>query len=276
MQQSNIVYGSAYPSSSNNNFYHQYPPNPGQLVYVDGVWHRIPLTYYGNGAFPEPHIFFSHPQDFDNYNSYDYRNAMILEEITDEQKADPRVKRLSSADITEEDLAFLNSSEKVLFNLEESSPNSSGHDSPSSSPTNLSFSPIFLSPSPPRLNTPSNNNNRKPTRSNAKRNIKTSPTTKRTYRKSSNHHGDDNLPKVIIPRIRKQPPPLRISSLDISRGFVGYCGVLKVNPYFIGCPGRITTIKDKVGYTYFTCANCGTRRRYLEESDSCHDILELD
>uniref|UniRef100_A0A914XQK3 Uncharacterized protein n=1 Tax=Panagrolaimus superbus TaxID=310955 RepID=A0A914XQK3_9BILA len=192
--------------------------------------------------------------------------------------------RLTSADITEEDFAFLKSKNKVLCNLEECSIKSNFSPSiySSSSSNSQNSSPIFLSPFPPNpiirrdLSQSQHPRKRVPNRSNAKKIAKISPLIKRTYRKSYNHNNDENFPKIIVPRPRKQPPPLRVSSLDISRGFVGFCGVLNVNPYYAGCPGRITTTKDVIGHTYFICANCGTRRRYLEESSSKTNVLNLE
>uniref|UniRef100_A0AC34G2J1 Uncharacterized protein n=1 Tax=Panagrolaimus sp. ES5 TaxID=591445 RepID=A0AC34G2J1_9BILA len=94
------------------------------MVYVDGIWHRMPIPYPGNFMVPEPQFFFSPPPP-SLENVFDYNNAIFVEDDLPEQPTQDNghgLKRLTSAEITEEDLAFLKSKAKVLSNLEEPSP----------------------------------------------------------------------------------------------------------------------------------------------------------
>lgn len=58
---------------------------------------------------------------------------------------------------------------------------------------------------------------------------------------------------------------LRIFLVNQTAEFVGFCGSLKVNPFYSDCMGRVSATKDDDGNCFFLCANCGTRRRYLPE-----------
>uniref|UniRef100_A0AC34G8E3 Uncharacterized protein n=1 Tax=Panagrolaimus sp. ES5 TaxID=591445 RepID=A0AC34G8E3_9BILA len=119
----NIVYGHHHslPCSSSNNgnnnnnnnsqlFHYQAPLNfCPPMVYVDGIWHRMPIPYPGNFMVPEPQFFFSPPPP-SLENVFDYNNAIFVGDDLPEQPTQDNghgLKRLTSAEITEEDLAFL-------------------------------------------------------------------------------------------------------------------------------------------------------------------------
>uniref|UniRef100_A0AC35FBE8 Uncharacterized protein n=1 Tax=Panagrolaimus sp. PS1159 TaxID=55785 RepID=A0AC35FBE8_9BILA len=297
----NIIYGHSFPRINENNnnnatinhhqkdiIHHYFPQQHHHpMFFVDGVWHRMPIAPF---ILPQLPLLFVPPSLED---VFDYNNAIHIEANDDDvlgkeiQLSEYGLRRLTSNEITEDDLAFLKSADKILCTMEESSTESSKESSPlllspPPSANSSNFSPIFL-PSSPSLIPPSHS--RKPTtakRRNTRKSILKSSPSKRAYRKSSataTHYSNEHFPKLctassLPPRPRKQPPPLCIPSLDISREFVGFCNVLKVNPYYAGCTGRVTTFKDEINHTYFVCANCGTRRRYMEKSNSNSSVLD--
>uniref|UniRef100_A0AC34QVA9 Uncharacterized protein n=2 Tax=Panagrolaimus sp. JU765 TaxID=591449 RepID=A0AC34QVA9_9BILA len=252
--------------NNNNNLIHYSESFP--TVPVNGIWHRAPTG-------TSQYIFHGYNYDATNYDTYSC-DLSEMDEINienfptdpflvtvgpdrfrpcpfeNEEQLDPRIQRVPFSSLTNEDFEFLSSATKRLIPLVNYVPFQEIHE----------ITPEIITIQHP--------NHHKSSTTRQPRHHPAPKIHKIGTMKNSGRKKLQNQPLKQF-RGKSMQAPLRIAADLIHRvnqtaEFVGFCGSLKVNPFFSDCMGRVSATKDDIGNCFFLCANCGTRRRYLPEN----------